>query len=156
MVGQNVSITFPGDTEEMLRVAAYHSRYFGDRGPFGLAPPGYEGLLGTSVDPQAATQADVTVTYDSPELQLDVDVEADHLPIVLSGRLEGQVAPGDVLVVTNDLRVVAVTESWGEVGKQRFQALVPPGEFVAGDNLFDLYTVQDAEEGFLFSMIGRT
>lgn len=153
MVGPNGSVEFGVDGDEKLRVARYHSEYFGERGPFGIAPLGYAQLLGESIDVSDSSRALVNATLDFPEMYTDVDVGADPLPIFLSGTLDGPVSAGDVLAVTVDSRVVALTEIWEEDGRQRFYALLPPAELRPGRNEFNFYLAHRKDGQFRLSPV---
>ena len=155
MVGQEATVTFTNSGEEKLRAAANHVPYFGDRGPYGIAPLGYAELLGETVQTESGTQGAITAELDFPELYRDVDPRGDPLPILYSGILEGDVEPGEVLAVTVDLRVIALTESWDDDGTLRFQSLLPPEVFVAGVNDFGLYVVRPDGEEYTFSPVER-
>jgi hypothetical protein len=151
------SVIFGVDGNEKLFVADYHSTFFGDRGPFGLSPPGFENLLGTLIPDDAIISGRVSYTLDFPELYTDVDPESDDLPVLLSGTLEGQVSPGDVLAVTRDSEILAMTQSWTrDRGEHRFQALLPPDELGPGDNEFEVFVVHRDGDGFSFAQISRS
>lgn len=141
MMGQARSITFGADGNEKFEVVSYHSAYFGDRGPFGLAPLGYAELLGENVGRASDAEDIVTAELDFPELYTEVDPESGPLPIRLSGTLDGALSSSGVLAVTVDSRIVVLTESWNDNGTFRFQAMLPPSILKPGENEFGLYTV---------------
>ena len=152
MMGQARSVTFDADGDEKLRVVSYHSAYFGDRGPFGLAPLGYADLLGSTVG--VSDSGDLaTAKLDFPELYNDVDLESDPLPIHLSGKVDGRLSSSDVLAVTIESRIVALTETWDDDGILRFQAMLPPDSLKPGQNEFGLYAVHRAGDDYSYSLI---
>jgi hypothetical protein len=153
MMGQARTVTFDVDGDEKVRVVSYHSAYFGDRGPFGLAPLGYEGLRGATVDVVSDSGNLVTAKLDFPELYTDVDLESDLLPILLSGMLDGPLSPNDVLAVTIDSRIVALTETWDDDGIMRFQAMLPPSILKPGENEFALYAVHHDGKDSSYSLV---
>jgi hypothetical protein len=156
MMGQARSVTFGVDGHEKLDVVRAHSPYFGDRGPFGIAPLGHAASLGTTVEGAGCVEDCITAALDFPEMYTDVDLESDVLPILLSGTLEGPVSPGDVYAVTVDERIVAVTESWDDDGTLRFQALLPPHVLHHGDNEFGIYGVRGAGDDALYMLVEQT
>jgi hypothetical protein len=142
MAGQSILVEFGVDGEEKYEVVAYHRDYFGDRGPYGLAPIGYSGLLGQSVGDLDEDEGPISARLDSPEMYADVDPEADPLPALVTGRLEGA-SPGQVLAVAVGSRIVAITEAWEQEGSLRFQAMLPADALRSGRNEFGLYVVSD-------------
>lgn len=156
VVSPSTSVTFGVDGQEKFRVVDYHSKYFGDRGPFGLSPPGFEQALGQTVAVSGLEASGITVTIESSELYADVDPEADHLPILVSGTLDGPISSGGVLAVTIESKVVALTEIWEEESVQRFQVLVPPDEIGPGEVDFGFYMVREDDGDFIYSVIGRS
>jgi hypothetical protein len=150
MMGQARSITFGVDGSEKLKVVSYHSTYFGNRGPFGLAPLGYAELLGVTVKTERNAEDLVTAELDHPELYTEVDPELEPLPIRLSGTLDGALSSGDVLAVTVDSRIVALTESWDDDGTLRFQAMLPPSILKPGENEFGFYAVYNDGEDYSY------
>jgi hypothetical protein len=154
IVSPTTSVTFGVDGQEKFRVVEYHSPYFGDRGPFGISPPGYAQLLGQTVATAGTAETGVTMTLDSPELYADVDPDAGHLPILVSGTLDRSVSSGDVLAVTIGSKVVAITKSWEEDSVQRFQALLPADELQPGEIDLGFYMVRDDDGVFTFSVVG--
>lgn len=147
---ETIAVTFGVDGSEKHEVVEYHRAYFGDRGPFGLAPLGYAGLLGEPVGEVLAGEEPISAQLDSPELYADVDLEADPLPIHLTGTLEGAVTGGEVLAVTVDSRIVALTESWEHRGATRFRAMLPPAALRSGRNEFGIHVVTGADGDFAF------
>lgn len=156
MLARRSTVTFGVSGDEKLEVAAYHEMFFGDRGPFGLAPLGYGELIGAVVGEVAAAESPVEVTFDFPELYSDVDPETEPLPIVISGTLDRQLNPGEVLTVVQDSTVLAVTESWDDHGTARFQATISPEALRPGENDFEIYTVHRSQGDYIFSQVGRT
>ena len=148
-------VTFGVDGQEKLEVVEYHSRYFGDRGPFGLAPPGYAQALGQTVA-ASGSESGISAVIQSPELYADVDPEADHLPILVSGILEGPISSGEVLAVTIGSKVVALTESSEQDSVQRFQVLLPPSELRPGETDLGFYVVREHDAEFEFSAVGKS
>jgi hypothetical protein len=155
MVNADGDVTFGADGHEKLLVAAYHSEYFVDRGPFGIGPPGYSQLLGETIQPESDKRSDLSFALDFPELYAAVDLQADFLPILLSGTLHGQIEPGQVFAVTIESRVEALTEAWDEEGVTRFQALLPPSVLKEGRNEFALYMIDRTENTYSYSLISQ-
>jgi hypothetical protein len=122
-------VTFEADGEEKVRVARYHLDYFGDRGPFGLAPPAHADLLGrkaTSIS--ADDEPALGVELEHPEWYVDMDPSADPLPAQLSGWVTGAGERTLWLAVAFNGRIVAVTRTWSPA-EPRFVAMIPPDAF---------------------------
>lgn len=156
LVSPSTRVTFGVDGQEKFGVVDYHSRYFGDRGPFGIAPPGYAKALGQTVPAVGIEAFGITAVIDLHELYSDVDPEADHLPILVFGTLEGPVSSGDVLAVTIGSKVVALTEGSEQDSVQRFQVLLPPDELDAGEIDLEIYLVHEDDGEFTYSLVDKS
>lgn len=103
----------------------------------GLQPFGYGPALaprGESV--RGAGEAErVAVVLDSPENYEQVDLDAETLPIQVSGQLAGRGA-GEVesVAVALNGRIAATAWTYDSSGTRRFQVLVPPSALRSGDN----------------------
>jgi hypothetical protein len=155
MAAPNRNVSFGVDGQEKLQIAEYHSQFFADRGPFGLAPPGYHDLLGKTVGSDFDA-SEYRAMWDSAEFYANVDLEGDHLPARLTGTLEGGPQKAKVLAVTSGSNVIALSQSWVEGDTHRFQVLLPPNEFRRGSNVFEILVVEEGTAGYTFTSAGRT
>jgi hypothetical protein len=135
MIGSEGNVTIGVGGGEKLEAARYHAAKFGDRGPFGLAPPGRVPLLsaelsGLPVEPAAQGEVEIDGSY------IGVDLAADRLPALLTGTISGA-GPVDLAIAFNG-RIVAVTRS---AGSGAFSAMIPP-ENIAEDNQVEFFVVE--------------
>ncbi len=143
MNGAKGVVTFGVDGSEARAVAARKIEIFGDDGPYGLAPEGQRDLLDVSVgsldiEPAGAARGSI----DNAEAYANVDLEADRLPITVSGDVDdGGDAENVVAVVVNG-KVAAVTRTYLADDTRSFYAVVPPSAFVDGRNDVELLLVE--------------
>lgn len=154
MSGPDREVVIGISGEEKLEIAQYHEAFFGDRGPFGLAPVGFADLLGAPVPGDVETDGSVSVDLDFPELFTDVDPDADLIPVLLSAKVEGPVDEGAVVAVAVDSEIRVLTEVWQEDGNLHVSALIPPDALEWGANQFDFYIVESVGSGFEFTFVG--
>jgi hypothetical protein len=135
-------VTFGVDGNEKQTIADYHLEYFGDRGPFGLAPIGQADLLGTDLasldfddDPESQ------LLLDLPEGYLATDPGADPLPAQISGRVSGGGDGYLTLAIVLNGRIEAVTRSGAFGDSERFVAMLPP-DALRAENQVEVLVVQ--------------
>lgn len=147
MMASAGSVTFGITGSEKLEVANYHLDYFDDRGPFGIAPKGYADLLGEEVAGLSADDHPSSrVVLDNPEWYSDLEVDADFIPALLTGAVVGDIDGDAVLAVAINGRIEALTRTWVQGERTRFQAIIPPDAFIDGSNDMSILVVGGAEE----------
>jgi hypothetical protein len=143
MNGAKGVVTFGVDGSEARAVAARKIEIFGDDGPYGLAPPGQQDLLGVpvaSLDVAPAGTAHGTI--DNAGAYQYFDPQADGLPTTVTGRVDDGVGDVDhVVAVAVNGEVAAVTRTYDSDGTRSFYALVPPDAFAEGANDLELLLV---------------
>ena len=145
MSGPHQSATLDADGGEKLETVAYYQKYFGDRGPFGLAPDGYASLLGRNLEEFTLhDDPSIQVVIDELDHYKSLDPTGDPLPALLTGGIKGDVDGGAVLAVAFNGRIVALTRSWKRGSETRFEALIPPDAFAAHN---DVQVLEAAEPG---------
>ncbi len=146
MVGSQGPVTFGVDGKEKYEVARWLASWFGDQGPFGLAPPGQRDLLGRTLDDlQPVDEPGLTATISNPQRYANVQPDADSLPAQINGTLSRTAGfDGDVIVaVVFNGRVEAVVRTYDTEGSvTRFQAMIPPDAFIPGRNTIQLVLVE--------------
>jgi hypothetical protein len=142
-IGPFSEATFGVDGSEKLEVAARLESLFPEGDPWALRPSGSEDLLGTPIDPTNLGSAGFTAALDRPTHYTAVDTTGDVIPSRLTGDLNGDVSGSEVLAVTVNGVVGAMTRSYIEDGEASFQAMLPPDLFRDGDNDIAVYEVAD-------------
>ncbi|HEX2154034.1 MAG TPA: sulfatase-like hydrolase/transferase [Acidimicrobiia bacterium] len=142
MLAKQGSVTYGTSGTEKLDIAQYHLSYFGDRGPFEIAPKGYAGLLGQDVTGSNISQPmGLQVALDHPDRYAEVDLNADFVPALLTGTVEGDIDEDYVLAIAVNGTVEAVTRTWVDDGRARFQAMIPPTSLIDGSNTVEVLMV---------------
>lgn len=137
MRGPDGDVTFDTSGVEKLEVASWKEDWFASSDPYSLAPPGFGGLLGMSLDDISTVSDDsLTVRLDHPEWYTGVDLDAEPFPAQLTGTISNSSGPIDeaILAVSLNGRIEAVVRTYDEDGTTRFQAMLPPAAFRPGDN----------------------
>ena len=143
MHGSNGDVEISLDIAPLLEVATEQDRWFPGGDPYLLAPPGWEGLLGVRV-PEGVDQAGVDVTLAQREDLAAHQPGAEPIPSYLSGTVtvSDGATGSEILAVTADGVVVAVTRSYEPEGNSaRWEAMVPP-ELVDGGAEFEVWLVR--------------
>jgi hypothetical protein len=100
-------------------------------------------LLGRPVAPLTADlPARVRVELDSGELLDDVRPDARVAPSFVTGRVDGELAPGTPLALAVNGRVAGTTRSFERGGETRVAGFVPPDAFRAGSNTLELFAIE--------------
>ena len=94
-----------------------------------------------------------TLTYelDQQGYLQEVDLNAPFVPSRLTGRIHGISADSeaiDIAVALNN-KIVAVAQSYMENRSVRFSVLLPDYEFVAGENIVELFRIHAGIDGQL-------
>ena len=108
---------------------------------YGLAPDGYDGVIGRRVAATSATAArpaGPTATIQRRGAFQRVDLQAPVVPALMSGRVAGNIGEPAVIAVAVNGRVAAVTRL-ADGGS--FSALVPPTALRDGRNSVEILSV---------------
>ena len=136
-IGPDGGVTFDVDGGEKLAVARRLEELFPGGDPWALRPRGSPDLVGKAVDAAGPEQA-FTWRLAKPGLYDDVDVSGDVIPVRVGGTLNGDVDGSEVLAVSVNGVIGAVTRSYVFAGEVSFLAMVPPALFVDGANTIEL------------------
>lgn len=148
--GRDGVVVFGTDGSEAIAIAARKIDHFGIDGPYGLAPAGYAGLLGTHISDYFVTGSDdVSASIRDRHLFEDVDLDGPSLPAWIGGRLSfaSQEIDQVVLAVSVNGRVAAVTRSFRDKNDRiEYTAMLPPDTFVDGANDVRVFLVGPGDE----------
>ena len=158
VTGSNGTIVFGTDGSEVRTIAARKIDHFGTHGPLGLAPPGYEDLLGTRMGEfDAGSESAVTATVRDLSAFGAVNLDGPSLPVWISGFIRRDDAGGNdlVLAVVVNGRVAAITRSsQSEDEETTYGAMIAPDALVDGANGVDLVLIQGVGTDREFQRIG--
>ncbi len=158
VTGSNGTIVFGTDGSEARAIAARKIDHFGTHGPFGLAPPGYEDLLGRRMaEFDVRSDSDVTATVRDLSAFGAVDLDGPSLPVWISGFIRRDDADGNdlVLAVVVNGRVAAITRSsQTEDEATTYGAMFAPDALIDGANGVDLVLIQGVGTDREFQRIG--
>jgi hypothetical protein len=140
-IGPDGAVTYGVDGHEKLEVAARIEDSFPGGDPWSLRPPGSPDLIGDRVDLLDLELSRIQVRLRSGDLYEDVDTSGDVIPVRVGGVLYG--GEGDeVLAVSVNGTVGAVTRAYVFEDEVAFLAMVSPSFFVDGDNDIDIIEVR--------------
>ncbi len=145
MHGPQGSVTFGVSGEEKFAMAADIARAFPTGDPYELRPDGTPDLRGRPVEPSGLPMAELTWELDRSTWYRGVDTSADTIPTRISGTIDGTSEDVVVAVVVNGVAQAVVRSYEDDKGVTRFQAMVPPGSLVDGDNRIDLVLVSGVD-----------
>jgi hypothetical protein len=158
VTGSDGTIVFGTDGSEARAIAARKIDHFGTHGPLGLAPPGYEDLLGRHMEEfDVRSDSDVTATVRDLSAFGAVDLDGPSLPVWISGLIRRDDAGGNdlVLAVVVNGRVAAITRSsQTEDQETTYGAMIAPDALVDGANEVDLFMIQGVGTDREFLRIG--
>ncbi len=140
-VGPEGAVTFGVSGHEKLNVARYIESIFPDGDPWELRPEDSPDLAGQTVDEDTVVSSDLRVQIREAELYEDVDVDDDVIPARIGGIVSGGGDGDEVLAVSVNGVIGAVTRTYRDEGTISFLAMVPPELFVDGLNDIDIYEV---------------
>lgn len=133
-VGPFSEATYGADGDEKLAVAARIEDLFPGGDPWKLTPGVGADLLGTEVDPESLDSVGLTARLDRPLFYTVVDTTGDVIPARLTGTLIGDVSGDEVIAVSVNGTIGAITRSYIEDDQPSFQAMIPPELFDDGEN----------------------
>lgn len=158
VTGSDGTIVFGIDGSEARAIAARKIDHFGTHGPFGLAPPGYEDLLGRHMEElDVRSDSGVTATVRDLSAFGAVDLDGPSLPVWISGLIRRDDAGGNdiVLAVVVNGRVAAITRSsQTEEGETTYGAMIAPDALAEGANSIDIVLIQGVGTDRKFLQIG--
>ena len=143
------------DGTEKLELAARIEALFPGGNPWALRPAGAPDLVGQRVDPSSLQgSTDVTTRLGEPQLYEDIDLDTTWIPSRIGGELFGDIDGTELLAVSINGVIGAVTRSYLFEGEARYLAMVPPDLFVAGANEIALLEVRPDGELRLVDELG--
>jgi hypothetical protein len=143
------TVVWTSPLADVVALGAGRVEWFGDRGVFGLAPPGYGGLLGRAVSDLEAAPASgrwAAKVLNAGDYA-NVAVADDVLPVATKVRLSGPDAEADeVIAVALNGTVTAVTITYELEGEEGIfmTAMMNPAHLVDGANRIELFHVTGA------------
>ncbi|MCI0678154.1 MAG: sulfatase-like hydrolase/transferase [Actinobacteria bacterium] len=140
-VGPDGTVTFGVDGVEKFEVATRIEDLFPDGDPWSLRPSDSPDIVGERVTISTLEDSDLTVRLRSAELYQDVDTTGDMIPVRLSGTLYGPAGGDELLVVSVNGVIGAITMPYEEDGAYSFLAMVRPGLFIDGSNQIDILEI---------------
>jgi hypothetical protein len=145
-VGPDGSVTYGTDGEEKLAVAKRIEEWFPGGDPWALRPPGSPELVGTRLDVGRLEESGLSVFLKEARLYQDVDLTGDSIPVRLGGYLFGGARGSEILAISVNGVVGAVTRSYRQGEQVSFLAMVPPTVFVEGRNDIAVIEVLSRDE----------
>jgi hypothetical protein len=153
--GTEGPVTFGVDGTEKLELAARIEALFPGGDPWALRPPGAPDLVGQRVDPSSLQgSTDVTTRLGEPQLYEDIDLDTTWIPSRIGGELFGDIDGTELLAVSVNGVIGAVTRSYLFEGEARYLAMVAPDLFVTGANEIALLEVRPDGELRLVDELG--
>ena len=142
ITGTEGTFVFGTDGSEARAIARRRIDSFGTQGAFGLAPPGYAGLLGTPIDDLVIGPVGaVTATLRDRSGFRDVDTNGPVLPTWVRGtiRFEDDNTRDVIVAIAVNGKISAITRSYvTEETTTAFGAMIPPDSLVDGFNDVEL------------------
>jgi hypothetical protein len=140
-VGPGSSVTYGVDGSEKLAVAARLEDLFPGGDPWSLRPRGSRDLVGFRVETSGLGSSGLRARLRESHLYSDVDTSADVIPVRIGGFLYGDVDGTEILAVSLNGTIAAITRSYLEDGQAAFLTMVPPESFVDGRNEIEVFEV---------------
>jgi hypothetical protein len=122
-------------------VAARIEELFPGGDPWALRPEGSPDLIGTIVEGSGLEESGLRAVLREPWLYTDVDTTAEVIPARVGGSLYGDVDGTEILAVSLNGTIAAVTRSYLEEGRAAFLTMVPPLYLVDGRIEIEVYEV---------------
>ena len=95
-------------------------------------------------------------SVDGETLLRSVDLDSALTPSHVTGRLEGDAAPGTDLALAVNGRIAAVTRSFGPAAEVKFSAFVAESAFREGANEVEVYAVTERGRRLALARLGGT
>ena len=140
-IGPASSATYGVDGTEKMAVAARIEELFPGGDPWALRPEGSPDLIGTIVEGSGLEESGLRAVLREPWLYTDVDTTAEVIPARVGGSLYGDVDGTEILAVSLNGTIAAVTRSYLEEGRAAFLTMVPPLYLVDGRIEIEVYEV---------------
>lgn len=152
MVGSHGPVEIGAEDESVRAVAAEKESWFPEGDPFALAPRGWAELIGSdAVD--RIDDPSVVLTLNQREDLKTYQPGADRVPAYLSGALgvDGEASGAEILAVTIDRKVVAVTRTYEpQGGSARWEAMIDPALLDTPYSEIDVWLVDGTVEEPVF------
>jgi hypothetical protein len=118
-----------------------------DGDPWEVRPEASPDLTGDRIDLPALGESSLQGRLAEPSLYQNIDTSSGVVPARVDGHLYGDVDGSEVVAVSVNGVVGAVTRSYSFEGAVLFQAMIPPELLVDGPNTIELIEV--GEDGTL-------
>jgi len=143
-------ITFGVDGSEALALARRKIEHFGSDGPFGLAPPGYDDLLGVTVAAITLEEPDLysAFLFNSTNYK-DVDLSAPALPTWVRGTVTtpNEDYQREIVAVAVNGEIAAITRTFEtDKGETAYGMMIPPDALVDGPNDITLLLIKTTNQ----------
>ena len=119
-----------------------------------LDTPSSGRYLCDGVDVATLERSEMMTRLSEPQLYEDIDLDAETIPARIGGEVFGDVDGTEVLAVSVNGVIGAVTRSYLFDDEARYLAMVHPDMFVAGANEIDLLEVTAGGELLLVTGVG--
>jgi hypothetical protein len=144
-IGPDGAVTYGVDGAEKLAVAARIESSFPGGDPWTLRPEGSPDLLGKQVEVSGLEQSDLLLDLRSEDIYESVDTAGDVIPVRVGGILLGDSDGTELLAVTVNGTIGAVTRAYLDEEEVSFLAMVPPHLFVDGRNVIEIIEIADGQ-----------
>jgi hypothetical protein len=144
-IGPDGAVTYGVDGAEKLAVAARIESSFPGGDPWTLRPEGSPDLLGKQVEASGLEQSNLLLDLRSEDIYESVDTAGDVIPVRVGGILLGDSDGTELLAVTVNGTIGAVTRAYLDEEEVSFLAMVPPHLFVDGRNVIEIIEIADGQ-----------
>lgn len=145
--GPEGAVTYGPQGEEKLEAASNLESLVPNGDPWAVRPAGSPDLMGERIDLSALDASSLRGRIADPSLYQNIDVYSGVVPVRVDGYLYGDLDGTEVVAVSVNGVVGAVTRSYSFEGESLFQAMIPPELLVDGPNTIGL--VEVGEDGTL-------
>ena len=141
-------VTFPAHGRQKWGGLRHKLAVFDARGgrtdPWRLAPPGTATFLGREVHslPRSRNR---TASLHDPQAYAAIDLDAGHLPALVSGVVTGSTPPTIAVVLNDEIAAIAEADAVRRRGAFAFRAMVPPSSLRDGRNDVRIVEVDGAK-----------
>jgi len=151
MLGREGPVPFGVDGTEKLEAAAAKEEWFPGGDPWALTPPGWEGWRGLPLSELSVSDVpEISVAVRQQGILDSLPADPDVVPSFLSGslRLDSSASGDEILVVSVDEEIVAVTRVFEAEGRSaRFEVMIPPELLHQGENDVRIWLAEDDPDG---------
>lgn len=141
--GPEGQVSYGVSGDEKLAVARAIFDWFPGGDPWALRPQGAPDLARSEVDVDALPASELRVFIKESGLYRNVDITGGVIPVRIGGNVLGDANGDEVLAVSVNGVVGAVTRTYRDDDSVAFLAMVPPELFLEGENLVDVLEVAE-------------